>query len=190
LALLDIAAGTADVLISLMRDNHKIARGVGIDIAPEMLRLGEQKLRRSGLDSRTELMIASVTDMPFEDGSFDVITIAFGVRNFDNLRAALKEIRRVLKPEGRLFILEFSLPSNRLWRWMHLKYLRHLLPSFGRLISGDSFAYRHLNQSIEHFPYGDEFCAVLREAGFDAVACESMTLGVASIYGADRGKRQ
>jgi len=187
LDLLDLAAGTADVMISLCRRRPNIGSAIGLDLALDMLRLGNRKLVAADLDSRTALAVGDAAGMPFASNSFDYVTIAFGIRNFDNIDASLSEIRRILRPGGKLLILEFSLPSNRIIRAMHLGYLRHVIPALGGLISGDGAAYRHLNTSIERFPYGEAFCELLRRAGFNSVTGQPLTFGVATLYEATAG---
>jgi demethylmenaquinone methyltransferase/2-methoxy-6-polyprenyl-1,4-benzoquinol methylase len=118
--------------------------------------------------------------------SFDVVTISFGIRNVLDVDAALCEMHRVLKPGGRVLILEFSLPKNALLRWAYLLYFRNVLPRIGALISGDSYAYRYLNQTVETFPYGDAFASLLRDANFGNVAMTPLTFGIATIYQGDK----
>lgn len=186
LHVLDLACGTADVLLSLLRHSDRLSRGVGIDLASEMLRLGQYKIQRAGAGSALDLATGDAAALPFADRSFDVATIAFGIRNFAALDDSLAEIHRVLRNDGRLLILEFSLPRNRLVRWAYLAYFRIILPRLGGLISGDSSAYTYLNQTVETFPYGEEFCDLLRSAGFRNVHCHPLTLGIATIYSADK----
>jgi len=187
LELLDIATGTADVLLTLFERRKNIAHGVGADMAGRMLATGRDKVARAGLDDRIELVQADALALPFPDESFDAATIAFGIRNVTDVPRGLAEMHRVLRPGGRLLILEFSLPQNALIRWGYLLYFRHMLPRLGALISGDAGAYRYLNRTVEDFPYGEAFCELMRDAGFDNVADRPLTFGIASIY---RGERK
>lgn len=182
LALLDLACGTADVMLTLIQHRPNIESAVGLDLSANMLELAKQKT--STVSQATGFTRGSADRLPFAGGSFDLVTVAFGVRNFLYLDTSLREVRRVLKPGGRLLILEFSLPKNRFWRWSFLKYFRRVLPFVGGLISGDMQAYRYLNQSVETFPYGRGFCSLLEDAGFTDVQCQPLTLGVASVYSA------
>lgn len=186
LHVLDLASGTADVLLSLLRYSRRASRGTGVDLAIEMLRLGQYKIQRAGAAGVLNLAAADAADLPFADESFDVATIAFGIRNFARLDDSLAEIRRVLRPNGRLLILEFSLPRNRFIRWGYLIYFRNILPRLGSIISGDSSAYTYLNRTVETFPYGDELCNLLRRAEFENATHHPLTLGIATIYSADK----
>jgi demethylmenaquinone methyltransferase/2-methoxy-6-polyprenyl-1,4-benzoquinol methylase len=125
-------------------------------------------------------------DIPVKDNRFDAVTISFGIRNMTDVRKALREMRRVLKPGGRVLILEFSLPVNSFIRKVHLFYLRHVLPRIGRWISGDAYAYRYLNETIETFPHGESFCQLLTDAGFVKTRAYPLSFGIASIYCGDK----
>lgn len=175
---LDIACGTGDQLLAVYKKHQqKVRKAVGVDIAIDMLDLAKKKL-----PSHIELLHENALDLPFKDNSFDVISISFGIRNMPDLSLCLKEIRRILKPDGKLCILEFSLPKNRFVRWIHLFYLRNILPYLGAWFSKSSSAYRYLNQTIEEFPYGDEFCAILKENGFTSPQSSPLTFGIVSLY--------
>ena len=123
----------------------------------------------------------------FADDGFDAVTMAFGIRNVADVPGTLREIHRVLRPQGRALILEFSLPRNPLIRAGYLSYFRYVLPRIGGLISGDTEAYRYLNSSVEGFPHGEAFCSLLRGAGFLDVKAFPMTLGIATLYQGDTG---
>ncbi len=183
LKLLDLATGTCDQLIALLDNANAEIHAIGIDIAEEMLNIGKEKLRGR---PNVELQAASAASLPFADNSFDCATISFGIRNMENVETCLKEIHRTLKPGGRLLILEFSLPKNRWIRAGSLFYLRTLLPKLGGLISKNKNAYTYLNQTIEQFPYGEQFCALLEGAGFTEVQCTPLTFGIASLYQGDK----
>ena len=152
LELLDIATGTADVIISLIRKNAPLQNAVGVDMAEKMLDIGRKKLVGLKLNEKVILKTGDAIDLPFPDESFDVTTISFGIRNVTDIDLALQNMHRVLKNEGRSLILEFSLPDNSLLKKFYLFYFRKILPKVGGLISGDSLAYRYLNETVETFP--------------------------------------
>lgn len=181
-SLLDLATGTGDLLLALYGSGEKIVTGVGLDMAGKMLAIAQHKLRDRGLESELSLVRADANRLPLASGSFDLVTIAFGIRNVVDVPLALREMKRVLSPEGQCMILEFSLPRNRFIRWSYLVYFRHILPVIGALISGDSYAYRYLNETVESFPYGRAFCDLMSEAGFAQVRAIPLTFGVATIY--------
>lgn len=185
LRLLDLATGTGDQILHLLDAGAPIASAVGIDMAPEMLVQGREKIARRGLAERVSLQEGDATCLPFLDGSFDVATIAFGIRNVGDVPGALREMRRILRTRGRALVLEFSLPEGPRTRAAYITYLRHLLPVIGGWISGDAAAYRYLNRTIEAFPSGEAFCRLMREAGFVDVQAEPLTLGVATLYKGD-----
>jgi len=182
LLIADLATGTGDVLAALLRRCPHIARAVGLDVSERMLDLCRQKLGKAGLTDHVQLVHGDASSTPFVENSFDVVTMAFGIRNTPDADATLREIHRILKPGAFSLILEFSLPENRVIRWCHLKYLRFGVPFLGSLISGDRHAYRYLNESIEAFYPPGEFCALMAKAGFVEVSATPLTWGVASIY--------
>ena len=179
---IDLATGTADLLISLLRGCPSIKKVVGLDISERMLAVGREKLRTRGLAERVELVCADASATPFPAGTFDAATMAFGIRNTPNPAMTLGEMHRILKPGGLALILEFSLPAQRIVQWCYLKYLRAVVPWIGAAISGDRDAYRYLDESIEAFYQPEAFAALMRQAGFDAVSVIPLTWGVASIY--------
>jgi demethylmenaquinone methyltransferase/2-methoxy-6-polyprenyl-1,4-benzoquinol methylase len=185
LEVLDLASGTADQLIAL-HATGQVARGVGLDLAEKMLAIGRDKIGRLGLSQKLTLAVGDAENLPVQAASFDAVTISFGIRNMTDPARTLAEMYRALKPGGRALILEFSLPPNRAVRRVYLIYLRHILPRLGALISGDSSAYRYLNETIETFPYGDAFCQLMTSAGFTSVACTPLTFGIASIYAGEK----
>ncbi len=188
LAVLDVATGTGDVLISLLKKSpkNKIAQSIGIDMSQKMLEFGREKLKRLKLDDKIELRHGNATDIQFDENTFDAATISFGIRNVNDLDLGIRNLYRVLKKEGRVLILEFSLPENIIMKKLYLFYFRKILPFIGGIISGDSYAYNYLNQSVESFPYGDDFCAVLERNGFKNVKYHTLTFGIASIYQGDK----
>ncbi|RMF60071.1 MAG: bifunctional demethylmenaquinone methyltransferase/2-methoxy-6-polyprenyl-1,4-benzoquinol methylase UbiE [Calditrichaeota bacterium] len=186
LHVLDLATGTGDLLIALQENSTRVASGVGIDLAEKMLEIGREKLRKKSLDERLTLQKGDAMAIPFPENTFDVVTIAFGIRNVEDVEKSLKEMYRVLKNKGRVLILEFSLPENRIFRAIYLFYFRNILPRIGGWISGDSTAYRYLNRTVETFPYGKEFCRLLQSAGFKEVSFTPLTFGIATIYQGDK----
>ena len=182
LQMLDLATGTADVLLSLFKQSENLERGVGIDMAREMLKFGRKKVQKEQKDNQIVLYPADAMYLPFRDNSFHLVTIAFGIRNVLDLNKGLGEMNRVLQKGGRLLVLEFSLPQNRWFRKIYLFYFRKILPVLGGIISGDMLAYNYLNKTVETFPYGEEFCNLMQEAGFSEVKFVPLTFGIASIY--------
>jgi demethylmenaquinone methyltransferase/2-methoxy-6-polyprenyl-1,4-benzoquinol methylase len=180
--ILDLATGTGDQLLFLFKINNRISRAVGTDLAEKMLDKGRKKVNKQGLSNRISLEKGSAEDIRYPDNTFDAVTISFGIRNVVNVSQSLSEIYRVLKPSGKVLILEFSIPQNRLMRKIYLFYFRYILPNLGSVISGDGDAYRYLNQTVETFPYGDNFCHLLVKSGFQKVYMYPMTFGIATIY--------
>lgn len=187
LSLLDVATGTADVLLILQKRCSRIRSARGIDLSENMIAIGRTKIKEKGLESSIALQIGDGQAIPFPDNSFDVVTVAFGIRNMPDVTRVLSEIRRVLRDNGRALVLEFSLPHNPVIRAGHLMYLRYVVPAIGYLFSGHYAAYRYLNKTIESFPYGREFCRMMTENGFAGVKANPLLFGVASIYQGDKG---
>jgi demethylmenaquinone methyltransferase/2-methoxy-6-polyprenyl-1,4-benzoquinol methylase len=182
LRVLDLATGTADVLIAMASQPGRVASGIGVDPSGGMLAYGRRKLLRRGLEGPFCLVRGDAMRLGLADASFDAATIAFGIRNVADVPLGLREIHRVLRPGGRALVLEFSLPRNVLFRSGYLFYFRHVLPRIGGLLSGDQAAYRYLNETVETFPYGDAFLALLREAGFTELRARPLTFGIATLY--------
>ena len=180
LRLLDLATGTADQVIMLCDINQNIKSAVGMDLSEEMLDIGRKKISR--FNGKIRLETGDAVQLPIEDKQYDAITISFGIRNVPDVQASMREMYRVLDNGGKALILEFSLPKNPIIRFGHLFYLRWVLPLVGGLISGDYAAYKYLNTSIEAFPYGEAFCKLLKEAGFQEVKAHPVTHGIATIY--------
>jgi demethylmenaquinone methyltransferase/2-methoxy-6-polyprenyl-1,4-benzoquinol methylase len=179
---LDLATGTADVLLSAFRYNDLMQAGMGIDLADEMLNLGRQKLAAASLAKSTLLVKADALELPVEENAFDAATIAFGIRNVVDVTAALNEMYRVLKPSGKVFILEFALPPNPFLRTLFIIYLRYVIPMVGGFVSGSHSAYKYLNETVESFPYGRAFVELMEQSGFQEVKIHRLTFGVALIY--------
>lgn len=186
LQVLDLATGTADVLISLEKNCPRVQRGTGVDLSFGMLSHGLPKLRALGLAQRFRLLQGDAQRLPLPTAAYDAVTISFGIRNVLNVDAGLREMHRILKPGGRALILEFSLPANPLFRAGYLFYFRHVLPRIGALLSGDGHAYRYLNQTVETFPYGQAFCSLMENAGFQSVRAHPLTFGIATLYQGDK----
>ncbi len=185
LEILDVATGTADVAI-LAAQMLRPRRIVGIDIAHQMLDLGRDKIRRKGLQDIITLQGGDAEQLAFADNTFDAVTVAFGVRNFENLEAGLSEIRRVLRPGGRAVILEFSHPTLFPFKQIYHAYFKYVLPLIGRLTSRDERAYTYLFESVQAFPQGDDFLQILAKTGYQHPQCERLTFGICSIYTATR----
>jgi demethylmenaquinone methyltransferase/2-methoxy-6-polyprenyl-1,4-benzoquinol methylase len=184
--ILDLATGTGDVLLSVYRGSSKVVGGVGLDMSANMLRFSRKKVESAGLARDLTMMRSDACAIGSADASFDAATMSFGIRNVPDVPRALREIRRILRPGGRALILEFSLPSNRVFRALYLLYFRHVLPFVGGLVSGNREAYRYLNSSVESFPYGEAFLELLREVGFSNVKALPLTMGIATLYLGDK----
>jgi len=179
--LLDVATGTADLAIDAAR-RHPDIRVTGVDFVREMLARGRQKIASRGLADRIRLLQADAMALPFPDGSFDAVGIAFGIRNMPDRLRALREMRRVLVPGGRIFVLEMNAPQNRLWRGFFAPYLNRILPVIARTFSRNPAAYVYLVDSITHFPAPPAFLALMEEAGFGGMKRYSLTLGITCLY--------
>jgi demethylmenaquinone methyltransferase/2-methoxy-6-polyprenyl-1,4-benzoquinol methylase len=186
LEVLDLATGTADQILFLFHSSNRVRSGVGMDLAERMIEIGRRKVEKQGLSDRIRLEIGDAMDIPAGSNRFDVVTISFGIRNVIDVDQALGEMYRVLKPGGRLLVLEFSLPECPCIRSGYLFYLRHVLPRIGALISGDPYAYRYLNETIETFPAGTDLCAYMERAGFIGATLHPVTFGIATVYKADK----
>ena len=184
-SVLDVAIGTADLAIEIARQ-HKQLQIQGLDLSVEMMNVGKEKVARKGLESRISFMEGSALVMPFGDGCFDVVTCAYGVRNFSDLGKGLSEMQRVLRKGGELVILEFSYPKNKVVAWAYDLYFTHLLPFVGRLVSKDKTAYTYLNKSVKKIVWGEEMCEHIRTAGFTAVKHKTMTFGITTLYTATK----
>lgn len=177
---LDIATGTAEFAIQTLSAGPEHITGV--DISEGMLEIGRKKLNEKKLTGKIELLKADSENLPFGDNTYDAATVAFGVRNFENLNKGLKEICRVLKPGKKLVVLEFSKPASFPVKQIYWFYFRLILPVVGRLFSGDRSAYRYLPESVKYFPDGDRFLEELELAGFTDTNQKHLTFGIASVY--------
>lgn len=180
--ILDVATGTADVAMQTIRRQPGVEHIMGIDISNEMLEIGRKKISRAGLTQKIELQQGDSENLPFPDNTFDAVTVAFGVRNFEHLEAGLSEMRRVLKPGGRLVVLEFSRPRLFPFKQLFNLYFRYILPTIGRVTSKDPRAYRYLYESVQAFPDGPDFMAIMTKTGYNSSRCIPLSLGICSIY--------
>ena len=178
--ILDIATGTADIAIELSK--IKDAKIVGIDISNKMLNVGREKVKKNNLSEKISLIKGDAENINYSSNSFDLITIGFGVRNFQDLVKGLKESFRVLKQSGKLVILETSVPNNYFIKFFYLVFSRTFIPLVGRVFSKDQSAYRYLQKSAESFPCGKEFAELLKTCGFKNVTIEQQMFGASSIY--------
>jgi demethylmenaquinone methyltransferase/2-methoxy-6-polyprenyl-1,4-benzoquinol methylase len=177
---LDVATGTADLAMELTK--IKDSNIIGVDISAGMLAKGDVKVAAAGLQNRIKLQLADSEQLPFKDGEFDAVTVAFGVRNFEHLRVGLAEMLRVIKPGGHLFILEFSKPKNLVFSGLYWFYFKTVLPAVGRLVSSSINAYSYLPRSVAAFPEGQEFSTILQECGGKNVIIKPLTFGVSTLY--------
>jgi len=178
--LLDVATGTADLAVEAL--SLKPDEVVGVDISEGMLRLAAQKLAKRGLMDRIRLVQADAAALPFDDGSFDGALVGFGVRNFEDLRAGLAGIRRVLRPAAPLVVLEFGHPTAFPVKQAYEAYARHVLPRVGRAVSGSDEAYTYLPESVAAFPDGADFLRELEAVGFREAEAKPLTFGIVSLY--------
>jgi demethylmenaquinone methyltransferase/2-methoxy-6-polyprenyl-1,4-benzoquinol methylase len=183
--LLDVATGTADLAILAARKGAA-SRVTGVDISEGMLAHGRQKVTARTLQARVELVRADGTALPFTEGSFDAVTVAFGVRNFEDLEQGLREMLRVLKPGGRLFVLEFSKPRKAPMKQLFRFYFHRVMPAVGRSVSKDSAAYTYLPRSVDAFPEGPDFVRILERCGAREAKATPLTGGIATLYTARR----
>jgi demethylmenaquinone methyltransferase / 2-methoxy-6-polyprenyl-1,4-benzoquinol methylase len=178
--ILDVATGTGDFAVETLKLNPD--KVVGIDISEGMLEVGRKKMKDHGYDSKIELLSGDSENLPFEENKFDAVVVAFGVRNFENLEKGLTEMYRVLKPGGRMVVLEFSKPKMFPFKQLYNFYFNFILPKIGKLISRDPAAYTYLPESVQAFPDGDSFVGILNRIGFKDTLCKPLTLGISSLY--------
>ena len=181
LKILDLATGTGDQSFTILAKRPKV-KIIGVDLAEKMLEIAKKRAQETLYLDRFKLSRASATQIPFKERSFDLVTMSFGIRNVGDPQKCFDEIFRVLKPSGKLLILEFSLPKNRVIKSLYLLYLRYILPHIGGLLSGNKEAYTYLNQTIEEFPSREGFCSLLKKKGFKSVKFKSLSLGIVNLY--------
>ena len=177
---LDVATGTADIALEVaLRDDSQV---IGVDFSTEMLKLGKNKVVARNMQSSVQLLPGAAENLPLKTNSFDGAISAFGARNFADIDHAIDEIYRVLKPKGKIVILEFSFPQNGFLQWLYRLYFEKFLPVMGRLVSGHKSAYSYLPDSVGAFPKGEAFASLLKKIGFESVTFKELTFGVTTIY--------
>ena len=184
--ILDVACGTGDSTISIARAAAEGTKVTGADISEGMMALVMEKAGKAGVKDRIDLQVADGEALPYEDGTFDRVTCAFGIRNFEHKEKGLEEFRRVLRPGGRAVILELSVPQNKVLRWAYDLYFLHILPWVGGKVSGDKAAYKYLPASVHNFPAPKEFCRMMEEAGFRSVRFRTFTFGLCRMFTGER----
>ncbi|MBQ7773037.1 MAG: bifunctional demethylmenaquinone methyltransferase/2-methoxy-6-polyprenyl-1,4-benzoquinol methylase UbiE [Bacteroidales bacterium] len=180
LEILDVACGTADFTIEIARKAAKGSNMVGIDLSEGMMKIGREKIKAAGVDAT--LVQGDCEELPYNDGTFHRVSVGFGVRNFEHLQTGLNEMYRVLKPGGKLVILELSVPSSPFVRWCYKLYFLKILPAIGGWVSGDRGAYEYLPASVLNFPLPDKFIPMMHQAGFRSIRHMPLTLGVCRMY--------
>lgn len=182
--ILDVATGTGDfALATLSLAPEKV---IGIDISEGMLTVGRKKIAEKGHAATIDMMFGDSENLPFEQNKFDAAIVAFGVRNFENLERGLSEILRVLKPGGKLVVLEFSKPKAFPFKQVYNFYFNTILPRVGRLVSKDASAYTYLPESVQAFPDGKDFTDILDKLGYKQATCKPLTFGISSLYSASK----
>ena len=182
--ILDIATGTGDLAILMSETNA--SKIIGLDISAGMLEVGRKKIAAKNLSNKIEMIQGDSENLPFQDNTFDAITVAFGIRNFENLEKGLSEILRVLKPNGIFVILETSVPTKFPFKQGYSFYMKTFMPLMGKVFSKDKKAYEYLSESAKNFPYGEKLNAILQKVGFKGVKHNPQTMGVATIYSASK----
>lgn len=182
--ILDVATGTGD--LALLAHKRLGTKVTGVDISTGMLDVAEMKIKERGVEEFVSVVEGDSENLPFENNSFDAVMVAFGVRNFENLNKGLTEMTRVLKPGGRMVVLEFSRPSSFPFKQLYFFYFKRMLPFFGGLISKDKAAYEYLPASVLNFPDGEAFDKELVAAGLKPFARKKQTFGIATIYAAEK----
>lgn len=178
--ILDVATGTADLAIAALK--LKPEHITGIDISAQMLAEGQVKIDKKGFNNQIQLMKGDSEALPFADNHFDAVTVAFGVRNFENLQNGINEMYRVLKPGGKIAVLEFSKPKSFPYKQFYQFYFSNILPLWGGLISSSKKAYEYLPESVKYFPEGNDFLAYITKAGFKQTKVKTLTFGTCSLY--------
>ena len=180
LKVLDVACGTGDFTIEIAQNVAEGSEVVGVDISDGMIAVGVDKLEKLGIDAK--MKVADCEDLPYNDNTFDRISVGFGVRNFEHLELGLSEMYRVLTSGGKLVILELSVPSNAFIRWCYKLYYLKILPAIVGMISGERGAYEYLPASVLRFPAPDKFIEIMKSAGFDVVEHIPLTMGICRMY--------
>jgi demethylmenaquinone methyltransferase / 2-methoxy-6-polyprenyl-1,4-benzoquinol methylase len=180
---LDVATGTGDLAITIEKGTN--AKVIGLDLSQQMLNVGVIKIKKLKLDGKISMQKGDAENLPFEDNRFDAVSVAFGVRNFENLTKGLAELRRVVKDNKSVYILEFSKVEGFLGPF-YMFYFRNILPAIGRLVSKDNRAYTYLPDSVNAFPFGEKMKQILLDTGFKKVEYKKLSLGIATIYKATK----
>lgn len=180
---LDVATGTGDLAITIEKGTQ--AKVIGLDLSQQMLNVGVIKIKKLNLDGKISMQKGDAENLPFEDNRFDAVSVAFGVRNFENLTKGLAELRRVVKDNKSVYILEFSKVEGFLAPF-YMFYFKNILPAIGRLVSKDNRAYTYLPDSVNAFPFGEKMRQILLETGFKKVEYKKLSLGIATIYKATK----
>jgi demethylmenaquinone methyltransferase / 2-methoxy-6-polyprenyl-1,4-benzoquinol methylase len=179
--ILDVATGTGDLAIQAIKSLNP-QKVIGVDISEGMMEFGRKKIAEKGLENRIELRYGDSENLPFEENKFDAIIVAFGVRNFENLEKGLADMYRVLKPGGKVVVLEFSKPDRFPFKQFYGLYFRFVVPVVGRMVSKDRTAYDYLPESVHAFPRGKEFVSILDRLGYKNTSCKPLTFGISSLY--------
>lgn len=180
---LDVATGTGDLAIAVEKGTG--AKVIGLDLSQQMLNVGVIKIKKLKLDGKISMQKGDAENLPFEDNRFDAVSVAFGVRNFENLTKGLAELRRVVKDNKSVYILEFSKVEGFLGP-LYMFYFKNILPAIGRLVSKDNRAYTYLPDSVNAFPFGEKMKQILLDTGFKKVEYKKQSLGIATIYKATK----
>lgn len=178
--ILDVATGTGDFAIEALKLNPD--KVTGVDISEGMLEVGRKKMKDKSYDDRIELRYGDSEKLPFEENKFDAVIVAFGVRNFENLEHGLAEMLRVVRPGGKVVVLEFSKPGKFPFKQLYNFYFKFVLPKIGRWVSKDSSAYTYLPESVHAFPDGTAFTHILDRLGYKKTQCKPLTFGISSLY--------
>ena len=184
-SVLDVATGTGDFALAIAR-KLKLRQVMAVDISEGMMRVGQEKATREGLHDVVRFQKEDCSHLSFSDNSFDAVTVTFGVRNFEDLDACLREMHRVLRKGGHLVLLELSYPHNRLWRALFSIYSKVVMPIVGRLISGDDSAYTYLPETMAAFPQGEVMRNILLKNGFTQASFRRLTMGICTLYIAEK----
>ena len=179
--ILDLATGTADLAIAMAKRLPQ-SQIIGMDISEKMLEIGKAKIAKQNIENQIELRLGDAANLPFENNTFDAVTVAFGVRNFEDLERGLSEISRVLKSNGQAVILEFSMPERFPIKQLYPLYFKHLLPAIGKAVSKDGNAYSYLPLSVERFPKPNVFLRMLAEKGLENGIARPLSFGIATLY--------
>jgi demethylmenaquinone methyltransferase/2-methoxy-6-polyprenyl-1,4-benzoquinol methylase len=182
--ILDVATGTGDLAIEMLKADPK--KIIGIDISNGMLEVGRKKIKAKGLEDIITLQQADSENLPFDDDSFDAVSVSFGARNFENLEKGLSEMCRVMRPGGKLYILEFSKPTIFPFKQTYQFYFKYILPLVGKMVSKDNAAYTYLPESVGAFPYGSKLNNIIEKCGYSNVHNHPLTMGIATIYIAEK----